>query len=178
VTIRTAPSRREFRGRDATAPVYLYTLAYEFLRSSAAMTELQSLVGFFNARGGSFDSFLFTDPDDCAATGQLFGTGNGTATQFQLTRAFGGFGEAVCDLNGTPTIYGSGSVISSGSYSISATGLVTFTAPIANSVPLTWTGAFYRRVRFMRDQMDLTKFMADLWEARKVELLSIKAGGQ
>lgn len=174
VQVRTTPSRREYRARDATLPLYQYTLAYEFLRSRAALAELQTLVGFYNARGGSFDSFLFTDPDDASVTAQLFGTGDGSTVAFQLVRAFGGFAEAVPDLNGAPAIYKAGTLQSSG-YTVSATGVVTFSAAPSIGQTLTWTGAFYRRVRFMRDQLDTTKFMQGLWEAKRVELLSLKA---
>ena len=174
VQVRTTPSRREFRARDATLPLYQYTLIYEFLRSSAAWAELQTLVGFFNARGGSFDSFLFTDPDDASVTGQLFGTGDGTTLAWQLVRSYGGFAEAVNDLNGAPAIYKAGVLQSSG-VTVSATGLVTFSAAPTAGQALTWSGAFYRRVRFLADRLDATKFMQNLWEARKVELLSLKA---
>lgn len=176
VMVRTTPSRREFRARDATVPLYQYSLVYEFLRSGAAWAELQTLVGFFNARGGSFDSFLFTDPDDCTVTSQLFGTGDGTAVAFQLVRSFGGFAEAVYDLNGAALIYVNGVVKTQPAQcTIGATGLVTFAAAPAVGAALTWTGVFYRRVRFLRDTLDFTKFMQDLWDARKVELLGLKA---
>jgi len=174
VQVRTTPSRREFRARDATLPLYGYSLVYEFLRSNAAWSELQTLVGFYNLRGGPFDTFLFTDPDDSAATLALFGTGDGATVAFQLLRSFGGFAEAVNDVNGAPSIYKAGTLQSSG-YTISATGLVTFsTAPTTGQL-LTWSGAFYRRCRFKGEQLDTTKFMQDLWEARKVELISVKA---
>lgn len=176
VLVRTTPSRREFRARDATLPLYQYSLVYEFLRSNAAWVELQTLVGFFNARGGSFDSFLFTDPDDNAVTAQLFGTGDGSTLTFQLVRAFGGFAEVVNDLNGAALIYVNGVLKTQPSQCvISASGLVTFATAPAAGLPITWTGTFYRRVRFLRDTLDFTKFMQDLWEARKVELLSLKA---
>ncbi len=174
VMVRTTPSRREFRARDATVPLYQYSLSYELLRSQAAWAELQALVGFFNAHGGSFESFLFTDPDDSAVTTQLFGTGNSSAVSFQLVRSFGGFAEAVTELNGSPSIFRAGVLQSSG-VTVSATGLVTFSVAPTAGQALTWTGAFYRRCRFKQDQLDTTKFLRDLWEAKKVELMSVKA---
>lgn len=104
VTIKTTPSRREYRARDAVNPVYAYTLPYEFLRSDAVWAELQTLVGFYNLRGGPFDSFLFTDPDDNAVTAQPFGVGDGSTAVFQLVRSYGGFAEPVRDLNGAPVL--------------------------------------------------------------------------
>lgn len=175
VTVKTTPSRREYRARDATLPLYQYTLQYEFLRSRAALAELQTLVGFYNLRGGAFDSFLFTDPDDASAVAALFGTGNGSATAFQLLRSFGGYTEPVWDLNGAAQIYVAGVLKTSGTdYTISSTGVVTFSVAPAAAAALTWSGTFYRRVRFLRDQLDTTKFMQNLWEAKRVELLSVK----
>lgn len=173
VTIKTTPSQREYRARDATLPRYRYTIVYEFLRSDATFAELQAIVGFFNRHGGSFDDFRFTDPDDNAVTANAFGVGNGSNKVFQILRTFGNFSEPVRDLNGAPLIYVNGALRTLGThYSISATGLVTFvTAPGAGQ-PVTWTGSFYRRVRFARDEAEFTKFMQDLWDAKQVELLS------
>ena len=161
-------------------PRYQYTLQYEFLRSRAALAELQTLVGFFNARGGSFDSFLFLDVDDSTATAQPFGVGNGSTSQFQLLRSFGGFAEVVSDINATVRlikVYVAGTLKTKDvDYVLAPTGSVTFFTPPSSGSAITWTGDFYRRVRFLRDQLDTTKFLQDLWEAKKVELLSIKAG--
>ena len=175
VITKTTPSQREYRARDATLPRYRYVLAYEFLRSDAVWAELQALVGFFNRHGGGFDDFLFLDPDDNAVAANAFGVGNGSTKAFQLLRTFGGFSEPVRDVLGAPSIYVNGVLRTPGThYSLSATGLVTFvTAPGAGQ-PVTWTGQFYRRVRFRYDELQATKFMQDLWEAKTVELLSTK----
>jgi len=175
VTIRTSPSRREYRSRNATSPLYLYTLQYEFLRSGAAWAELQTLLGFYNARGGPFDSFLFTDPDDNQVAAQSFGTGNGSTAAWQLVRSYGGFAEPVLDTNGAPQIYVNGTLQTVFThYTLPGNGVVQFnTAPGAGAL-LTWTGSFYRRCRFEGDRISTSKFMQDLWEAKRVQLLSLK----
>jgi uncharacterized protein (TIGR02217 family) len=173
VKVRTTPSQREFRARDATLPRYRYRLQYEFLRAGARGSDLTTLVGFYNSVGGPFDSFLYSDPDDNAATAQQFGTGDGTTVAFQLLRGFGGFNEPVYDVTGTPLIYKAGLRQTSG-YTISATGLVTFSSAPGSGQALTWTGSFYRRCRFLGDQMDTEKFMADLWRLGGVEFISVK----
>lgn len=168
-------SGREYRAARYTTPLYKYTLSYEFLRSASTYAELQTLVGFFNARRGSFDSFLFTDPDDNSVTAQLIGTGNGALTQFQLLRQFGGFSEPVYDLNGSPSVYVSGTLKTLGTdYTLSASGLITFSAALATGAAVTWTGSFYRRCRFLQDSLEFSKFMNLLWEAKKVEFQSVK----
>ncbi len=95
---RKTPSRREYRARDATVPLYAYSLKYEFLRASSAAQDLQTLVGFYNSMGGSFDTFLFLDPDDNTATDSAFGIGDGSTLSWQLLRTFGGFAEPVFDV--------------------------------------------------------------------------------
>ena len=173
--VQTAVSGKELRAAFWQLPIWRYTLVYEFLRSSSAYTELQTLVGFFLARQGKFDSFLLNDPDDNAVTAQLFGTGDGVTTAFQLARAYGGFVEPVKDLNGTAQIYVAGVLKTvTTDYTISATGLVTFVVAPANGAALTWTGSFFWRVRFDLDAIDFTKFMNLLWEAKTVKLIGVK----
>lgn len=105
-------SEESVSGQDAsvalmTYPLRRYTLSYELLRAGA-LAELEQLEGFFNARRGRHDTWLYNDPDDNAATDQAFGTGNGTQTVFYLARTRGGFTEPVQSLNGVPAIYATG----------------------------------------------------------------------
>jgi uncharacterized protein (TIGR02217 family) len=170
VHIRTTPSRREYRSRSATLPRYQYALSYEFLRGGALGSELQTLVGFFEQRGGSFDSFLFIDAVDHTATDQVFDTGDGVRRTFRLVRSFGGFvlpvdavsSVAQVAIGGTPTT----------AYAIDG-GRVTFDAAPGAGLVLSWSGTFYRRVRFLRDQCDTSQFLKDLHEMKKLELLSV-----
>jgi uncharacterized protein (TIGR02217 family) len=168
-------SGREQRAAFWSYPIWKYSLVYEFLYADAVRAELQTLLGFFNARQGQFDSFLLNDPDDNAVTRQMFGTGDGATTQFQLLRAYGGFIEPVSFLNATPAVYVASTLKTPGTdYTASSTGLVTFTAPPAIGAPLTWTGSYYWRVRFAADSIEVSKFMATLWEAKRVDLMSVK----
>lgn len=168
-TIKQAVAGNEFRYANQLYPIYEYRLEFEFLRDlRAGVDELRSIEGFFNARNGRFDSFLWTDPDDNAVTAQSFGTGNGSTTSFQLVRSFGAYSAPVWAPNGTPSIYRAGSLVTSG-VTVSSTGLVTFSSAPSNGQALTWTGSYYKRVRFTRDSLELEKFMRDLWEAKKVE---------
>jgi uncharacterized protein (TIGR02217 family) len=156
-------------------PLWDWTLTYDFLRNDPANAhdELYTLLGFYNQVRGSYDSWLFSDPDDSSVTTQSFGTGNGSLTQFQLARTRGGFVEPVTNLSGAPTILVNGDVQSSG-YSVSATGLVTFTSPPANGAALTWTGSFYWRCRFKEDSISPSKFVSLVWELSKLEFVSVK----
>jgi uncharacterized protein (TIGR02217 family) len=172
---RRTPSQRVYKARDASYPRYRRVLSYEVLRAGAE-AELQTLVGFFNKRGGSFDSFLYSVPDDNAVTAMQFGTGNGTTTAFQLVRNFGGFVEPVFDLNGAPQIFRAGVLQATpANYSINSAGLVTFTTAPTAGQALTWTGSFYVRHCFERDQLEVERFLHLLYEARSVELVTERA---
>ena len=131
-------------------------------------------MAFFNARSGSFDSFLWTDPDDNSVTAQSFGAGDGSTISFQLTRTFGGYAEPVFDTNSTPAISVNGVLKTAGTdYTISSTGVVTFAAAPGSTLPLTWTGTYYRRVRFASDSAEFAQFLKNLWELKAVELIGV-----
>jgi uncharacterized protein (TIGR02217 family) len=170
---------KEVRAQFFSRPIYTWTLVYELLRQGSAFLEFQTLIGFFNARQGKFDSFLFTDPVDNSVITQNFGTGDGVTTAFQLVRDYGAAGftgrENVYDLNGAASIYVAGVLKTlTTDYSISATGVVTFVGAPAAAAALTWTGSYYWRVRFDLDQAEFNNFLSQLWEAKKITLVSVK----
>lgn len=66
-------------------------------------------------------------------------------------------------------------------YTISGTGLVTLAANLANGATLTWTGGYYRRVRFDMDDLDMERIFGataagggQTWEGKTVKLISVK----
>lgn len=168
-------SGREFRSAQFSYPLWEYKLSFEVLRARSALPEMQQLAAFFNARQGSFDDFLYSDPDDNSVTLQGFGMGNGSTTQFQLVRAFGGYTEPVFSLNSAPLIYVNGVLQTvTTNYTVSSTGLVTFVTPPGNGLALTWSGTYYWRVRFMQDAIDFNQFMRQLWELKTLEFTTVK----
>ena len=62
--VQTAVSGKETRLSYWSYPRYQWTIGYEFLRTAAGANDLASLIGFYNARRGQFDDWLWTDPDD------------------------------------------------------------------------------------------------------------------
>ena len=173
--VQRAASGRELRAAYFSYPLGKFSLSYEVLRSGA-LAELQAMVGFFNARQGSFDSFLYTDPEDNAVTAQQFGIAVAGQTQYQLVRSYGGFTEPVLGLSGTPSIYVNGVLKTSGTdYTISSLGLVTFTAQPTAGQALTWTGSFCYRVRFLQDSAEFERFLYQLWSLKKIEFQTVKA---
>jgi len=171
----SSASGMEQRAGYMSYPLYRLKLSYEFLRAGAE-AELQTLVGFFNQRGGDLDSFLLLDPSDSVATDQQFGTGDGSTTVFRLGRTLGGAYEPVSATSGTPTIKVDGITQTvTTDYTLDAnTALVTFTtAPAADAV-LTWSGTHLRRVRFERSSLEFKEFLQDLWEAKTLSLMTVK----
>lgn len=178
-TSKTSVSGREFPTANWSYPRYFYKLSYEFLRQGQGMglshTELADLAGFFNARQGSFDSFLFTDPNDNSVTVQVIGNGTGALLQFQLVRTFGGFVEPVFDVNGPAQIFVNGVLQTlTTHYTLSASGLVTFVTAPGDGLAVTWSGSYFRRVRFVQDVADFQKFMSNLWNLKTLEFRSVK----
>lgn len=64
-----APNGYEVRIAQSLNPIWTWTLIYDFLHdffwgSYTGVSELRTLMGFFNYQSGMAGSFLFTDPDD------------------------------------------------------------------------------------------------------------------
>lgn len=121
----TAPSKVQLRIAQTQNPIWHWSLIYDYLKNIATdiapgltYTDLQTLMGFCLARLGSFDDFLFTDPDDNSVGPALIAGVPNTAAQLQVVndgaghyyspvqRNMGGqFYEDVTDLNGAITVY-------------------------------------------------------------------------
>lgn len=180
-TTQQTVSGKELRTAMMTYPLWQFELPFDLLRQSSTYSEIQTLIGFYLQRLGSYDSFLYTDPSDMTVTAQGFGTGNGSTTAFQLVRTLGGFSEPIQSpygggaLPGTaPLIYDNGVLVSAANYTISALGVVTFTVAPVTGHALTWTGSFYYRCRFMSDQYGFSQDMTNFWSLDKIDFVSIK----
>lgn len=172
-TKKASVSGRRFAVANYAFPRYKYTMSFSVLRQGGSWTELAQVVGLFNQCYGDFDSFLWTDPDDSSVTAQAIGTGDGATRAFQLVRTWGSFVEPVYDTNGAPSIYVAGVLKTlTTDYTISATGLVTFTTAPTSGQAITWTGAYYRRVVFSNPSYDFNKFAQNLWELKKLDFES------
>lgn len=174
-TKKPSVSGRLFGVANYAFPRYKYTLSYSVLRQGGSYAELSQIVGLFNQVYGDFDTFLWTDPDDYTVTAQALGLGDASNKLFQLVRTWGSFVEPVYDVNSAPLIYLNGVLQTlTTNYTLSATGLVTFVTAPGAGVAITWTGTYYRRVRFSQNTLATSKFMTNLWELKKVEFESWK----
>lgn len=168
--IKKAKSGREDRIAYYDAPMCRWSIPFAFLRDrmttqnpSGVYAELKRLMGFFYARRGRFDSFLFEDYTDHIATDQGFGTGDGHTRTFQLGRSMGAqFFEPIENIKGGPVVKISG--VPTTAFTLGSTGIVTFSTAPAAGAALTWTGEFYYRCRFDTDEQDFTQMMHNIWE--------------
>jgi uncharacterized protein (TIGR02217 family) len=170
--IKTTTSDRELRTSYTAYPRWQYALPFEYLRSSQQHLEWQTLVGFFLARGGDFDSWLYDDPDDNTVAAQTFAVGDGVTTQFRLVRALGGYVEPIAAVDGVAAFTADGVPVAPAVDAMA--GKVTFAAAPAAGVVLAWSGKFYFRCRFLQGRMEFTRFLKNFWSANKVEFISIK----
>lgn len=195
VKVVATQSGRECRSTWQTYPRYRYTLDFELLRSGAQV-EFQRIVGFYSRHRGALDSFLFTDDEDSSVTAHPFGIGDGVTTDFQLQRtlvpsadlsspasrsywpAMGDGYEPVFELNSAPSVFkdtGGGPVLQvlTTNYTIASFAVIRFSVAPAVGAILTWTGTYYRRVRF-DSTMSTTRIVSTFWEARSIKLISVK----
>lgn len=147
--------------------LYEWEFTYDLLRDDQTPSDYKALTGFFNAHGGRFDSFLYTDPAFNTVTDEPMGTGDAVTQDFQIIANFhnaGGPGRAdiIQNFNGLPTVKVAGV---STSHTLGPSGIVHFPTPPANGAAITWTGAFFFRCRFLQDKLPLSEFMNNWWAA-------------
>lgn len=193
--MQSSAARIEARIAQAPNPIWKWSLIYNYLKDDPtdiqptfSYTDYRTLLGFFLARQGKFDDFLFDDVTDDLVGPALLpnGTPNPQAPlqliqdvntdiwYSPVQRNMGGFYEDVTDL-GPAGIkpYANGLVQSSPvNYSLLGPGLTINGASFyglylqwaATPVPpITAEFSFYQRVRFDADEQDFEQFMQFLW---------------
>jgi uncharacterized protein (TIGR02217 family) len=151
---------------------------------------IATFMGLHMASNGRTFPFLFLDPQDSTVTQSTSAMlnvtagaaapmgleGDGVSTQFQLARVIGGTGyDIIQNVVGTPVVYVNGSATVA--FSISSTGVITFTVAPASSAVLTWTGSFYFYVRFDEDELDCVRVYTqnsgtDIWDVNAIKFTS------
>lgn len=177
-SIHTTISGKETRMARQVYPRWKWELTYNVLRSDATHSELQQLAGFFNARKGRFDTFLYRDADDNTAIAQILGQGTDSLTTFQLIRDFGGFKEVILAPQTVSAVYIDGVAQSSG-WSVSAwgtatPGVITFASAPANNAIITADFSFYFPCRMSEDIVSFTMFISQHYRVKKFSFISVK----
>jgi uncharacterized protein (TIGR02217 family) len=180
--IQRAVSGRELRALDYPYPLWQFTLVFSFLRDNpeAGFDELRTLLGFYLLSNGAYGSFLFQDPSDFQTTGQYLGTGNSSASVYQLQRSMGtdlpggGFVEPITAPQTVGAIYFDGVIQNPSTYTVDLdTGLVSFAMPPPTDVVITADFSYWFRCRFVDDRYDFENFMYRLWQLKKLSFISI-----
>jgi len=193
--IQTGISGKSVRTQFYQYPLYQYDLSYEILRDDTVNNELKTLMGFYLARQGAYDSFLYVDPSDNTIAGQTIGSGDGNTKTFQLIRTYGStnfnFTEPQLDIQppNSPTpilnVYLNGVKQNSGwSVSYYQSGILTFTSAPGNGVVITADFSYYKRVCFLEFQQSsqsgsanadaFGNFMYNLWELKSLTLITVR----
>lgn len=103
--IATSASGFEVRNALQEFPRWDVELSYEFLEDrSGADSSLKTILGFFLARLGSYESWLFKDPDDYLVVNGWCGEPDGVTTTFQFYRTIGAFHERIGQVDEANTI--------------------------------------------------------------------------
>src|SRR5689334_12468964 len=150
-------------------------VSYGLLSSSASFdVDFRAIMAIYRAHYGSLIPFRFKDWSDYKANDENFGTGDGSETQFQITKTYDPSllllntpGSVLYVRNiflfaAAPTIKVDGATKTvTTDYTISSSGVCTFVSAPANNKPITWTGEFDVPVRFDGD-MRLAMKEADI----------------
>ena len=186
--LQMSASGKEVRIQNYPQPRYHWTIPFGYLNDNYlinATTDWQIITGFFDQMLGKTTSFLFTDIKDCDTSQNVpnpianpipstIGIGDGTTTTFQLARV-GSFGtpHLVTQVNSTnraPRVYINGVLQSSG-YTISASGIVTFSSAPPSGSTIAWDGQFYFLVRFDDDEIEATNVAGSFWVIDELHLI-------
>lgn len=132
-----------------SVPLWSFQISYNAVRKRPGLDEWSRLIDFFNSRKGQFGEFLYFDRTDHLVTLHQFGTGDGSTTTFQLSRAVGGWVEPVYGIVNIDAVTAGGALVLN--YSVDELGRITFPVAPSNGAALVWTGAFYFRCTFDAD---------------------------
>ena len=150
--------------------------------------DMQAVLAFFEERRGRFHSFLWRDALDCSSDGsavpgagdQLLGTGNGTATAFQLVKRYGAsFDPYLRSISkpvaGTVRVAVADVELASGGFEVDGlTGIVTLDTAPAVGQAVTAGFLFDVPVRFDSDRLDIELSSFDAAEAPAIPLVEVR----
>ena len=173
-------SGREIRTAWQQYAIYEFTLSFDFLRGDDTQ-EIETLMGFFLARQGQYDTFLLDlgavtkNAADSYMTQSGQGVGDGVTTAFTLQRTVGVAFEPVgyvfpFDLT---AVYVAGVLQDPLTYSFTSPGTLIFNTAPASGAQVTASFRYYFVCRFAADAHDFEEFMTNLWSLHDLKLTSV-----
>jgi uncharacterized protein (TIGR02217 family) len=175
-----ATSGREARIGLRVYPRWKWTLTFDHLKAETSYLEFQQLADFVNTHYGPRDEFLFQDPTDNFIAGQLIGWGDGATKVFQLVRTLHvyGFEEPITNFNSsalTNAVYINRVAVDPGGYTISSSGILTFIDAPTDTYEISADINYYWPARFLTDDNEFDYFMHQVWEMKKLEIISLRS---
>ena len=176
--VATHPSGAEVRLALWQNCLWEFELSYDALASNAAYPgagnqTLQTLMGFYLARGGQRGTFLFIDPDFNAMVGQGIGAGDGTTIVFpfyRVVRRPGGAGQL-----------GDGGRRDLPRRRRAAVGMdgqrqrrSPSPPPPASGVVISADFSYGFICRFLEDTLDFEEFMDNLWQLKSLKFRQVR----
>lgn len=194
--VQESPNKVSTRILQAQNPFWEFSLIYDYLKDNPgdipigqSYTDLHILMGFYLARQGQYDSFLFSDPTDHSVGPALdISSAPNLQAQLQLIqdpvtslwyspvqRNMGGeFYEDIPDLNGGISVFANavaqvggginytllGPGFAGNGFSFEGMYLLWNGTPTG---PITAQFNFYFRVRFSMDRQDFENFVYQMW---------------
>lgn len=173
-------SGREIRTAWQQYAIYDLTLSFDLLRGDTTQ-EIETLMGFFMARQGQYDTFLLDlgavtqNTADGHVTMGAQGTGDGTTTVFTLMRTVSEAVEPVgyvfsADLS---AVYVAGVLQDPTSYTFASPNTLTFHTAPAYGSQIMATFRYYFVCRFAADTQNFEEFMANLWMLHELKLITV-----
>ena len=150
--------------------------------------DLQTLISFFEARGGQLYSFRFKDPVDhlsCdfdatpSATDQIIAVGDDVKTTFQIYKNYsdtaGQSQRPITKLvDGTTRVAIDGAIVGAADYTVNPlTGLITFNTPPDEGAVISVGFEFHVPVRFGTDRLELSLEAFGAGEIAQVPLVEV-----
>lgn len=167
------------RATRRISPLWTFKLDFSGLIAGAnypglGTNTVQSLMGLILDQLGAARQFLLLDPNDSTLTNAVIGTGNGTQTQFVVTRTMGStLAEPVGYLFATDvtSVTVAGSPVTG--WSITAPNILVLpTAPASGAAVAISVAKWYFQVTFP-DTTDFSQFLDRVYELKELTLESV-----
>lgn len=151
-------------------PEYKLTCSYKVLTEDQGevFDALNTVMGFFMEMQGAAGVFLWRDGTFNHMENTLLGIGDGKKTAFQLKKQVGAFIEPVLDVEKL------GIAGTDQPYRVDEYGRVVFEKPVAAGTKITASYDYFWRVAFAADSLSFRNFYRNLWELKKMELVTVK----
>jgi uncharacterized protein (TIGR02217 family) len=135
--------------------VAIHAYVWSFKNTTLALEA--SVKAFWFDRRGDFKAWLLKDWSDYSGTLQVIGAGTGALTAFQIIKTYSAgsnpYQRTIRHIKaGTLSVYADGVLVPGSGYTVSGTGLITFSVAPASGKIITASYDFYVPVRFEGDR--------------------------